>query len=64
VLGTPCRADRRRQLGFTYLPFMHRIFEARPVALGDGLLVIGVGIALLFVVEVEKWIRRKIAGKG
>jgi potassium/sodium efflux P-type ATPase len=69
VLGTPAvligvAVVTIAQLGFTYLPSMQLIFEARPVALSDGMLVIGVGIALLVVVEVEKWIRRKFAANN
>ena len=48
------------QFAFTYLPFMQTLFESRPVALLDGLAVVGVGIALLAILEVEKLIRRRI----
>jgi magnesium-transporting ATPase (P-type) len=42
------------QIAFTYLPVMQRIFETRPVSLLDGLAIIGVGVALLLLVELEK----------
>jgi len=48
------------QFAFTYLPFMARVFDTRPIALLDGLSVVGVGVALLIIVEIEKWIRRAI----
>jgi magnesium-transporting ATPase (P-type) len=42
------------QFAFTYLPFMQAIFGTEDVALADGLLVVGVGVALLLIVELEK----------
>ena len=42
------------QLAFTYLPVMQRIFGTAPVPFADGLLVIGVGLAMLLLVEIEK----------
>jgi hypothetical protein len=42
------------QFAFTYLPFMQAIFETRDVSFADGLLVVGVGVALLLIVELEK----------
>jgi magnesium-transporting ATPase (P-type) len=42
------------QLAFTYWPFFQQVFDTRPVALRDGLAIIGVGVALLIVVELEK----------
>ncbi|MEX1109840.1 MAG: HAD-IC family P-type ATPase, partial [Dongiaceae bacterium] len=51
------------QLGFTYLPLMHTIFGTRSVALTEGLLVIGVGIAVLVVVECEKWLRQGLGDR-
>ena len=52
------------QLAITYLPIMHVIFGTRPLALLDGLSVIGVGIALLLVVEGENTIRRFLRSGG
>jgi hypothetical protein len=49
------------QLGFTYLPTMQRVFGTAPIALRDGLVVLGVGVATLLVVEVEKRIGGAIA---
>jgi magnesium-transporting ATPase (P-type) len=42
------------QFLFTYAPFMQRIFGTRAVTFADGLAIVGVGVALLFVVEAEK----------
>ena len=48
------------QFVFTYAPFMQIVFETRPVAFGDGAVVIGIGVALLLFLEVEKWVRRRL----
>jgi hypothetical protein len=42
------------QLAFTYVPFMQGLFKTEAVAPLDGALIVGVGVALLVVVEVEK----------
>tara|TARA_Y100001972_G_C7522430_1_gene263497 strand:+ start:283 stop:480 length:198 start_codon:yes stop_codon:yes gene_type:complete len=47
---------------YTYAPFMHRLFDSRPVALEDGLLVLATGGALLVVLEIERYLRRIILG--
>jgi magnesium-transporting ATPase (P-type) len=65
VLGTPAvliavATVTTAQFLFTYLPVMHTIFASRPVALIDGVLIIGVGVALLMIVEAEKWIARRL----
>ena len=49
------------QLGLTYLPLMHRLFETRPVALADGLVIIGVGVALFAILEIEKLLQRALS---
>jgi hypothetical protein len=46
------------QLAFTYAHFMNRWFGTAPVAIGDGVVIIGVGIALLLILEFEKLVRR------
>jgi magnesium-transporting ATPase (P-type) len=48
------------QIAFTYVPFMQRVFETRPVSLLDAVAVIGVGIALLLLVELEKRITSRL----
>ncbi len=47
------------QLLFTYVPFMQDLFASRPVAPLDGIAIVGVGVALLAVLELEKLIWRK-----
>jgi len=42
------------QLAFTYLPIMQRVFDTRGIAIVDGLAIIGMGVALLAIIEVEK----------
>ncbi len=49
------------QAVFTYAPFMQAIFETRPVALVDGVAIVGIGVAMLVIVEVEKAVRRHIS---
>jgi magnesium-transporting ATPase (P-type) len=46
------------QFAFTYAPFMQTIFGTRAVSFADGLFIIGVGVALLLVLELEKLVRR------
>jgi magnesium-transporting ATPase (P-type) len=48
------------QFAFTYLPWMQRVFGTAPVGLVDGLLIVGVGVALLLLVEFEKRIMGSI----
>ncbi|RME67079.1 MAG: cation-transporting P-type ATPase [Alphaproteobacteria bacterium] len=51
------------QCAFTYLPVMQDIFETRAVALWDGLAIVGVGVALLVIVEIEKSLRRLLTAR-
>jgi magnesium-transporting ATPase (P-type) len=51
------------QFAFTYLPVMQRLFQTRSIGLGDGLVIVGVGILLLFVLEVEKRARRTLLAR-
>ena len=46
------------QLAFTYAPFMATVFETEPVTLAHGVLIVAIGVALLLLLEAEKWIRR------
>jgi magnesium-transporting ATPase (P-type) len=69
VLGTPAvligvGVVVVAQLAFTYIPVMHTIFGTRPVSLFEGAVVVGVGVALLFVVEIEKRVRRTLMDSG
>lgn len=47
------------QLAFTYAPVMHDLFEARPVAFVDGVVVLAAGLLLMFVLELEKVFLRR-----
>ncbi|HWL68377.1 MAG TPA: cation-transporting P-type ATPase [Geminicoccus sp.] len=42
------------QFAFTYLPFMNRIFDSRPLSFSDGMLTVVIGITMLMVLEAEK----------
>jgi magnesium-transporting ATPase (P-type) len=42
------------QFAFTYAPFMNRTFGSEPLSLAEGLIVIGVGVLLLMIIEMEK----------
>ena len=69
VLGTPAvllavATVVVAQMLFTYAPVMQHIFGSRPLALADGLLIVGTGIALLAIVEIEKWIVRRLGRKA
>lgn len=62
VLGTPAvllgvGAVVIAQVVFTYAPVMNTVFASRPVSFLDGAAVVGVGVALLLIVEVEKQLR-------
>jgi magnesium-transporting ATPase (P-type) len=48
------------QLTFTYAPFMQLFFETRPVDFIHGAAIIGIGILLFVILELEKWLRRKL----
>jgi magnesium-transporting ATPase (P-type) len=53
------------QLIFTYAPLMHELFETRPVAIVDGIVIIAAGVLLMVILEGEKIIlRRSGASKG
>ncbi|MCD9126381.1 HAD-IC family P-type ATPase [Luteimonas fraxinea] len=48
------------QLAFTYLPWMHLLFDSRPVPWLEGGVIVLVGVALLVVLECEKWVLRRL----
>jgi magnesium-transporting ATPase (P-type) len=63
ILGTPAvlisvAAVTAAQFAFTYVPVMNNLFGTRPLSLADGLVIVGVGLALLAVLELEKQLRR------
>jgi hypothetical protein len=45
------------QFAITYVPPLQLVFDTRPVPFADGLLIVGIGIALFAVIEVEKQMR-------
>jgi magnesium-transporting ATPase (P-type) len=49
------------QFVFTYAPFMHGLFGARPLSIPEGALAVAVGVAGFAVIESEKAIRRRLA---
>jgi magnesium-transporting ATPase (P-type) len=64
VLGTPAvliavAVVVAAQFAFTYLPLMQGLFDTRPVSLGDGLLIVAVGAAVMVVLEIEKHVMRR-----
>ncbi|WP_251048094.1 HAD-IC family P-type ATPase [Halomonas sp. ISL-56] len=64
VLGTPAVLVAVSiviiaQLVFNYLPVMHALFDSRPLALMDGLLLLGLGMLMMVVLEIEKVLLRR-----
>ncbi len=45
------------QFAVTYAPPLQGIFETRDVAIADGLIILGIGIALFAIIEIEKQLR-------
>jgi magnesium-transporting ATPase (P-type) len=69
VLGTPAVLVAVAivvvaQFAFTYLPFMQDLFKTEAVSLSDGALIVGIGVALLIVVEVEKRLGAAFSQQG
>ncbi|HEX6318999.1 MAG TPA: cation transporting ATPase C-terminal domain-containing protein, partial [Burkholderiales bacterium] len=65
ALGTPAvlyalAAVVAAQFLFTYAPFMNAWFQSRPVALLDGMLLVACGVALMFLLEGEKLLLRRL----
>jgi magnesium-transporting ATPase (P-type) len=52
------------QIAFTYVPFMQALFATRSISLPDGIAVLGVGVLLLVILEVEKLVRRGLGLGG
>jgi len=52
------------QLAFTYAPPLQALFESRPVALADGLAIVGIGALLLALVELEKRLAGRLGYAG
>lgn len=51
------------QFAITYLPWLQSVFETEGVGLLDGFLIIGIGITMFVVIELEKQIRLRILTK-
>jgi magnesium-transporting ATPase (P-type) len=51
------------QFAITYLPFLQAVFATEPIPFWDGLLIVGVGVALFAIVETEKQIRLRASQK-
>ena len=69
VLGTPAVLIAVAlvvvaQFAFTYLPFMQALFATEAVSLPDGMLIVGIGVALLIVVELEKRLAAAVSGRA
>jgi len=48
------------QFAFTYLPWMQAIFDTRPVPLLEGVIIVLVGVCTMALLEIEKWMLRKV----
>ncbi|WP_404377604.1 cation-transporting P-type ATPase [Vreelandella aquamarina] len=64
LLGTPAVLSAVAvvivaQLLFTYWPAMHALFDTRPLAFLDGVLVISIGMVMMAILEVEKIVMRR-----
>ena len=65
ALGTPAllialAAVTALQFAFTYAPFMQAAFDTRPLSLAQGALVVALGVAMLLLLEGEKWLLRRL----
>ena len=52
------------QLLFTYVPSMNFLFHTTPIELETWMPIVGVGMTSYVIVEIEKWIRRKLTGSA
>jgi len=52
------------QFAMTYIPAMQTIFGTAPVPLGDGLVIVSVGIVFFAIVECEKQIRLRLSAEN
>jgi len=51
------------QFAVTYLPLLQTVFATESISFGDGLLIVGVGVALFAIIETEKQIRLRALQK-
>ena len=47
------------QFAFTYAPIMQSLFDTRPISFADGLVILGTGVLLMIILEVEKVLFRR-----
>ncbi|WP_187260586.1 cation-translocating P-type ATPase [Pontibacter beigongshangensis] len=47
------------QLAFIYVPLMNSLFGTAPIPLMSWLRILAAGVVMYFIVELEKWLRRK-----
>jgi magnesium-transporting ATPase (P-type) len=52
------------QFAFTYAPVMQELFETRPIAIVDGLVLVAAGALLMFILEAEKIVLRHFGAFG
>jgi magnesium-transporting ATPase (P-type) len=52
------------QFAITYLPPLQRVFATEGVPLPDGFLIIGIGVLLFAILEIEKQLRLSIGNRG
>ncbi|MCL7465169.1 cation-transporting P-type ATPase [Phaeovulum sp. NW3] len=57
VVWTVVIAVTAAQFAVTYLPPLQTILGTRPVPLGDGVLIVAIGVAFFAIIEIEKQIR-------
>ena len=48
------------QFAITYVPSLQAVFETQPVPLFDGFLIVGIGISLFAIIEIEKQLRLRL----
>ena len=52
------------QFAFTYAPPLQALFDTRPVAFADGLVVVAIGVLFFALFELEKWALRLLTGRA
>jgi magnesium-transporting ATPase (P-type) len=52
------------QVAITYVPWLQVVFDTRAVPLADGVLIIGVGVALFVIIAIEKQVRLAFANRA
>ncbi len=52
------------QIAITYVPWLQSVFETEGVGLFDTMLMLGIGVTMFFIIEVEKQLRIRILKKA